>query len=398
MTMLTLRHDGPQGPTYGYPSLSGWILLVFGAGGIAVLFKLGTLETKALWIGSLLLALVGLAGLYGVLRRFDLTLDMVARRYRGRRGMWPNPEPFEGSFDDLREVTLDIRWVRSRGQRDSHQERAQWRVALVVGGWDKPVGLLATHDEGKAFRRFEELAKRLRLCAVDRTGEEEIRRPWEELDVAIPQMTPSPQDEVELTAPPEGCGAEVGFGPEGRVILLPKLGIAGAGWIGVLFTGSFAVIGMLGLLSFLGVVPLEIQADSQLEGIAISSVFLVLGLLLTTAVIAGSQTRERIEERGSELVISSQLGARQLRPKRLAKAEIEAVEVRGGTSRSGRGWVRVGNTTYGPKPEKGSEGGELFIRTDAEIVRLGKDLSPEVRGWLCRAVTAMVQGASSRYS
>lgn len=135
-----------------------WVLLAFGVAAVYVGW-VGEGGGRGWFLFGFGVLLV-LLGLIAVLHRVELTLDLLARRYRYRRGWRWALEEGEGPFDDIGTVVLE---------KDLAEEEPEWEVELVIDGWPAPVEVMETGSEDLARSEARELASLLDAGVEERT-------------------------------------------------------------------------------------------------------------------------------------------------------------------------------------------------------------------------------------
>jgi hypothetical protein len=306
-----------------------------------------------------------LLGSGGALWRYDLAIDLMARTYRGRRGFLPAPRRLQGSLDELDGVELTRRW-RS-GDDSSH---AVWVVGLDFRSWDRPLSLFETTSERKGYAKLETLSRLLRADAIDRTGPDEVRRPWDDLDRAIGDQaqaasesdTPAPAD------PPAGSAIEWTRGETGsEMVVLPAPGFNAGTVLLVLFSLPFAAFGTVALLAVSGAIDIAFEGSDAAAWI-VGAVFVFIGLVLCAGAVFGSVAREIVRLDAADLVFSLRAFGREYRVRRLPRREIEEIAI---------------------KPSSAGEArdDEVVVRSKRRVLRIGSRLNAAELEWLQRALT-----------
>jgi hypothetical protein len=401
MSQVRLRKESQTEIYFAHPYWSGWIFAMIGAGFGVLPWKTGA-EPPVLWLFLGMSGLFTLLGIGAGFWRLELRLDLMARTYRRRRGFWPAVRTTMGSLDEIKAVILTRKWRSTGSSGSSSTQRVVWTVSLGFENQSDSVSISDSRNEQEAYRNLEHLAKSLHVDAIDRSGEQEKKTAWGDLDrswveaeespIGSPGGLNIPTGSNGAVAPlPAGSGIECVDAPGLRHIVLPKNGFSGAVWAVIGFGLVFAGAGILALLSLAGVVGME---GAQKAKIGVGSVFTLFGFGLAAAVVWSSQAKWNLRESSDSLSIWLDGFGKKVRQSRLLKREIETIEIaESAASRSrGRTRVRRGRTTIsveGRRPR--NPGRELTIRTDEEIVRLGSDLAVEELEWLRDAVRAMAQ-------
>ncbi len=253
----------------------------------------------------------------------------------------------------------------------------------------------AIRSESKAHKRLEYFTKRLRTQAVDRTGETEISRNWDELDRPISERTPSASmgstDYVNPSLPPEESGIMVTGYPGHFLITLPPVGF-NAGLImfalfGFVFAG-FGIFFMLvksGLYTELTGQIIKIQESSPEAGWLIASTFALIGCGIAMIGFVSSFGRGEIREVGAELIYRFRFLGWNFKNRKVTKREIEEIDIRGDISArtTHQSQIRIGSYRIGTiRPASRRRVSEVFIRSDSTVIRLGSHLDEPHKQWL----------------
>jgi hypothetical protein len=217
-----------------------------------------------------------------------------------------------GSLEELTGVILTQEWSRSSSFKGNTTEHPWWKISLEFKGWEKPVSIEAVMSEQKAHERLEYYAKRLRTGAVDRTGESEIRRNWDELDLPVAERksvdpVDSP-DVVTPSLPPQESGITVTGYPGQWAVILPAVGFNAGLVVLALFGFVFAGFGIFFMLAKSGLYTeltgqaIKVQESSSQAGWIIASVFVLIGFAISSIGFIGSYGRQQVQEAGQDLV------------------------------------------------------------------------------------------------
>jgi len=331
-------------------------------------------------------------GMGGALWRYELRLDVNARRYTRRKGFWPSPKVEESSFEDLEGVAL----VQEERQSKNHTYMV-WVVQLPFRGEEKPVDVFESRDEVEGYARAESLAKKLRLPLLNRTEAPERVTPWEKLDETVAERVAAQSKgwsvPASMGAPPLGSRIQYDETPGRRSILLPSGGLQFISIFLGLFGLVFGGFGAFFLWAFVSGMP--VQENPEGAGMVIAPLFLLIGLGIAGAGAATATGRSVVREDGDTLAIGWHALGRDWTAKRFAKREIEQIELRFAAEPSSRGGgrLRVGGAAISLGGSAKSPGQEVLVRSDRAVARLGKNLNEEEQQWLRDALVAMVSGA-----
>lgn len=158
MPDLRQVHRSEEEIRYSDQRPRNWVLLAFGVLA-AYLGWAGEGGGRGWFLFGFGVLLV-LLGLFMVFHRVELTLDLLDRRYRYRRGWWWALEEGDGPFDDIETVVIE---------KDMMDEETEWEVELVIDGWSGPVEVMETGSEDVARSEARELASLLDAGVEERT-------------------------------------------------------------------------------------------------------------------------------------------------------------------------------------------------------------------------------------
>ena len=327
--------------------------------------------------------------------RDQLEIDLAGRQWRRRYGFAGSVEETRGSLDEIPEVALDVKRTSS-GEDDS----PSWSVAIKAPRWKSAVVLEAHAQEEAGYRALEKWATRLRRDAVDRSGAVEARTAWDALNGSM-------RDRLRADVPASGDFAEralaVAFGTPGRTLSptpppesrlsvtrengRTRIALPASGWnagatfmslFGLAFAGFGTVALLVGLHVVTGVRVNGAMPDGPVWGFsAIALFFAMIGYGIILGMLMGSRAREVITDERERITVATTLGGFTWGEKRLAKQDIEAVDL-SASPRSGTG------KDAGPS--------DVRIRTDAVVVRLGRDLPEADQRWLRDTLVVMALG------
>jgi hypothetical protein len=362
---VRLKRESDAELYFAHPPLAAFLFTLAGCGFIFIVSLADNPPPRWMY---LFMAIFPAFGLLGTFWRLEIRLDLLTRRYHLRRGFWPWVSDRQGSLDELRGVVLSKNW-RRRSSKNRSSEYIVWSVALDFHEDGKPISVFASRREEEARQRLEHLARKLGLPAIDRTGGEESVRAPDELDRSLQRRSLGSAAPSSVGPPPLG-GIEVDAGPTGRVILLPPTRFGVGGIFLLLFGLAFTSFALLALGAALEIVPMKVSGSRGALA-AIATVFTVFGTAIMALPFVAIRARERIEESGDALAFSTALFGRNFGEKRLRRDRIEEIALRDNTS------------------SKGATGQEVFVRSDATVVTLGRDLDPEALRWLRETLAAM---------
>jgi hypothetical protein len=279
-----------------------------------------------------------------------LTLDLVSRTYGYRRGYWPKLTSDQGELSDITSVGLDV-LVRSGSEG---HDTITWVVSLLFADPAKSIAVVKFAVESLAYQCFADLAKRLGLPAVDRTGARERTVAPAEIDKPLAERA---ETRHFMPALPEGGRiAVIGDAPERRIVL-PPAGVS----------LNHLVLPIMPLF-----VPWWTGTLSHWQA---SAPFIGLGVLFALGSLVALLSHREIAETPESLVISTRLFAIPLAKRRYQKRDIVDVELK-------------------PVPGRARLAQELQIRTGGAVTNLrgGRLRQPEL-AWLAQAMLVLVRAS-----
>ncbi len=371
MPKVLVRHESDSELRLAHPYVSGWIFVLIG--GAVAWAGLRFVEAGfGRWLTTGMGILFGLIGLGGGLWRYELTLDLMARCYRGRRGFWPSPRPLQGSLEELAGVVLTRQWRRSSSSEGTSSEHAVWVVSLEFDGWKEPVSLFETSSEKKGYGKLEHLSRRLQVDAVDRTGGEETRRDWNALD--RPATARSGERARVESVPALPAGSRIEWTPSesgSSMAVLPAMGFNVGAVFLFLFGLPFAGFGAVALLAVSKTIDVKFEGSTSAAWI-VGSVFVVIGLGFCAGAIFGCVAREIVRRQAGDLVVSLEAFGREYRIRRIPRTEVEGIEIK-------------------PSNHARSKSNQVVIRSDRRVIRMGGELTTDEQRWLLSAVAYLVR-------
>lgn len=382
---IPLLRETDRELVFAHRPLGGWVFSGIGASVFYAAFSGLISDATARWWFGGAGAFFAVIGLLGAFWRHELSLDLVTRTYRRRKGFWPHAAIRRGPLDGLEGVVLTMEIRRSSSPRGGAHHTPVWVVSLAFRGERKPVSVAEYHGEVKAYQRLEALAEKLRLPAIDRTGEQERRIPWDTLDRPLQEElrreTPRWEASAGAGIPPlpSGSTIEIVRSPGGWIILLPAPGFSWGTVFFLLFGSAFAAFGGAALWAK----ATGRAITERPPGIAwiLGPLFLLVGLVVFLLAVAVSRGRMMIREDPSGLAFGYRVCGRPIRLRRLPKGEIEEVGLRPVAAAGRNATLRVGQDRT-----------EISVRSDRDVVRLGEALRPEEQKWLRDALLCLLAG------
>ena len=346
---MRITHAGDDGVTFAlwpwWPAFAlVWVLPIIAA--------LAGAKTPGQSIFLALAAGVAvLIALFLSLRRETLTLDLLARSYRYCRGPWPKLETKEGALSDFKSLALDV--LVEPGSKGG--EIVTWIISLRLAD-DAAIQIMNAGSETFAYRHLADLAKRLNLPVVDRTGPTERVIAPADIDRPLADQgrsAPLPASRLFPDLPAGSAIAVSGEAPQ-RTITLPRSG----------YRFHYLVAALMPLL--------PAWWTRTLTKPAFSFPFIVASGLFALVGIVAALTHREIDETAEDVTVGTWLFRVPLLRRRYAKREITAIEIK-------------------PVPTRGSFRSELQLRTAAAVLDIRSErLSADELGWLAAAVRAMV--------
>ncbi len=390
---VRLKRESGREFHFAYSPLVGVIFL---AVGVVVAYMGWTrVDGGERWFVSGVGALFAVVGLVAAFWRYELTIDFRSRTYERRRGFWPVPQHRAGSLDELVGVVLTQKWVRTRSSSGSRREHAVWEVSLEFDSWDRTVTILSSRDETTARDRLEFFAEKFRAPVLDRSGSEEVRTEWRDLDTSFADRLQAagvePDAGEPLGPPPPQSGIEWHPRNGEEEIVLPAVGLSCATVFLVLFGLAFLGFGAFALSAVIAGTT-DVSGPRWVVWL-MGGVFVVIGGGIALGAVLGSKAREVVRRERGGLSVSLQVLGRSYRTRDFPRAAIEEIRLRHSTaSRRRSPRLRVGGVSVGSERDDSDTDQELVIRSDERVAILGRDLDPAARQWLYRAVRVMAVG------
>jgi hypothetical protein len=279
-----------------------------------------------------------------------LTLDLASRTYSYRRGYWPKISSDEGKLSDIKSVGLDV-LVRS-GSKNG--DVITWVVSLLFADPAKSIAIADVAVESLAYQRFADLAKRLGLPAIDRTGLQQRTIAPGEIDRPLAERA---ETQHFMPALPEGGRIAVTGDAPDRRIVLPPTG----------FSLNHIFLPLVPLFA-----PWWTGTMSQWQ---FSAPFIGMSALFALGSIVALLSHREIAETPESLVLSTRLFGIPLATRRYQKRDIVDIEVK-------------------PVPGRERFAQELQIRTNSAVTNLrGGRLSAPELAWLTQAMLVLVRAS-----
>jgi hypothetical protein len=196
---------------------------------------------------------------------------------------------------------------------------------------------------------------------------------------------------------PSGSRIVVSGQTPNRIIdLPPQTGIGSSFFIGIAAACGFCVATYIVMVKFVGI---RVRQDTPGETLLtiVLSFLAACGLIVFGLVLAS--VRERIEEDGSDLRFATLVLGRSGQFTILKKEEIVSVALEPAVSVSGRGSGIFPNASSLIKrvpirPGSGKQE-QVVVHSTVAAARLGVQLTPAERAWLCDALLSMIVSSGS---
>jgi hypothetical protein len=362
-----------------------WLGVIIGGGTVYLCWNntLGSAPSFLRWgveVWGLLMALCGIAG---SLDSDRLTLDLLARTYTRRKGYWPRLTTQDGSFDNIQGIALQVEY-----QNSSHnQPIAYWVLRLVLHNPPDSISIASFGNEQAAYARLNSLAKALRVAAIDRTGDQETSTPPESLDQPLlTKLRPAsnrPGQSANAVPPLPSASRILLAGPAPqRTIILPPLGFN---------LGAALVFGFFAMISLgMGFSALRDKLDGRhpLTPWGLIAITFLMGAFFLSLIPLISFSRRVVRETAANLSFGHQFFGWPFRFKPIAKTAIEEILVKPAPTLGTYQQQRPDLSKGFPQPLPSKH--EVCIRSGADVIRIGGNLSREEQDWLRQTLLAMV--------
>jgi hypothetical protein len=365
----------------------GWVAVLFG-GFVFYAGLFGHAHDWALpWLGFLAIGLLfAVAGVVTALRREQLSLDAVTRRYAYSHGFLWRVRRESGSLDALEAITLSTQ--TSGGGRGGIY--TAWVVALQFTSAVGAVSLEAERTESDARALAETLIQTFRVSLIDWTVEPPAETSWQELATSLMAepakntwQTASP---VQISPPPPGSGILFTQLSGRYSITLPPAGIRAEALLVIAFMSIFVYVGGLALLG--GVRAVLNGAESYWLAWIIGGMFSLIGIGNMIQGIGTMWAREWLRDEGDSLVLGHRLMGIEYGKTRIEKNSILNVAVSPAESAQGNR-ARLNQALRTKLPLIGSWQASVAILQQTGRQLLGTALCATSQQWLVEALRSM---------
>jgi hypothetical protein len=336
--------------------------------------------------------------------RDELLIDLGGRQWRRSNGFVGRVEETRGALDEIPEVELTLK-------RSSGDDSPKWDVSIQAPRWKSAVILESHAREESGYAALEKWSTKLRRDALDRSGQNEVRTAWDALnkslrDRALRGEAPAagfadqalaaafgPASASASPHPPAGSRIVITRESGRQRIVLPPMGWnSGATFMtlfGLCFGGFGTVAALVGLHVITGVRVNGRMPDGPVWGFAAAAAFFAfIGYGMIAAMVVGSRAREFVEDAHERLLVGNTWGGLTWGEKRLAKREIEGVDLSASPT-SAKG-MRAERDPHPPRtPTSGTT--DVRIRTDARVLRVGRYLPEPDQRWLRDTLEGMAR-------
>jgi len=325
----------------------------------------GSIEWFAIFgVGGVFVAVSLLLFLF----RESLELDLEGWIYTHRRGYWPNLTTRQGSLNEFQAVALDVPPARRKGG-------TIWVASLQFMAPDKRIAVANFSGGSKAYAYVDELARKLHLPVLDRSGEDERTTRLSQIDTPIVARTGLASRRID--APPTPRISLSGDAPH-RLITLPASGVN----LGVVLIAALpALLIWLGATAVTeGGAPAAAHAahrhlrqipHAMLSPALWATTLFTLAALCVAFLVLLCAARWQIRERGDSIVVTSRALGIRLRRRKFRKDEIVAIELK-------------------PTPAGRATLYDLQLRARRKLLIVGTTLGEDSAKWLEQALLSML--------
>ncbi len=369
-------------------SYLGLIFMLIGGG--SAFFVSQQAGSKDAWVAYVVGGVFALFGLLAFFYRSYGRFNFITRQYSYAHGWVFNLKKYQGSFDQIEHLLLNISW-RSSGNSNNSTKTPYWQVSIKFPNSDKEIKLFESPNEQKALSWLEDNAKRFQVKVIDSTDPVNPKeKTWEKLDESV--FTEQDVEAVDFNQAPEEI--QIQQASNGLAFWIKAKGFSWSDLPILLFMlpffgfGSFILLLVTGVLESLGIhIPMK---GEPLAGYVVGIVFLSLSLLIWGFSIYSAQNKKRFAIVGSELWYTVFWGGRKMHEQRIPIKAIEELKNRASTeSKTRRSSVKIMGIRIKGK-YKQTHQNELYIKSDDEIIIL-RGLSPESSEYLAKALLYQMQ-------
>ena len=378
---VTLKLDEPSRIRFAHSPFSAFIFALIGAGIAWLCWRYIADEgfIRVFFVGFS--SLFVLAGVVGTFWRLELDIDLNSRKVRIIRGFWPSPKTRHRQLDEADGVWLSMEY-RSSGSKNKRKV-PWWFVSIKFPDEKRGTRIFTTANEVEGYKKWEYFAERLRLDAVDTTGEQEQRESYENLDENLAEKTTeNRRSPLRTPNPPAGSEIELLSNRGRKEIMLPALGFNAGLVFLFLFGAVFAVLGASVLLANHGMLDMRVQG-SDVALLIIPPIFILVGIGIIWLGIKGSYSATIVGVENSKLFTERLAFGKRSGRNAVAVQDIESISIAGDVrSRAHNGArIKIGNIPIGKRKHRKRDN-EIIIRTDQKILRFGGALNSAEQIWL----------------
>ncbi|WIO74326.1 hypothetical protein QP938_00030 [Porticoccaceae bacterium LTM1] len=368
MSSLGIKHDNSSLVHLKQNHVLGWIFALMGAG-LCYLPQTNIESNGPVWVAYVVGGMFALIGLGVAFYRLEVKLFLTQRRFEVIKGYWPNPNKYNGSFDQLEGLFYEKKWQSSGGK--SNTKYLVWRTGLKLKELKRAITLFESKDEQQGRAYFEKRAKQLRIPTFDHTGESVVSRNWDQLDQSVSeQVQEKVFDVVSDISPP--AGLEYKASSRGISYWTREPGLNAISVIGTLFGLPFFLMGIAAMLIGLDLdqaLGWNIQKSGSMTAAVITgAVFTLIGGFIIKVSIGYAFTRHGFTFGSREFIHETYQYGKPSKKTSFKLSEIEDFGVRESTASRGNNNIKIGGTEVRRhnKPRKP----ELFIRTDKKVTTI----------------------------
>ncbi|MCH2535413.1 MAG: hypothetical protein MK008_13295 [Bdellovibrionales bacterium] len=370
-------------------SYMGFVFMLIGGG--TAYFVSQQAGSKDAWVAYVVGGVFALFGLLFALYRSYGRFDFMTRQYNYAHGWVFNLKKYQGSFDQIEHLLLDISW-RSSGSQNNTAKTPYWQVSVKFPDCDNDIKLFESPSEKKALNWLEDKAKKFQVKVIDSTDPENVKeKTWEKLDEPIANQK---VESVDLNKVPEGI--QVQQASNGMAFWIKAHGFKWADLPAMLLMLPFFVFGLGAILIVSGALErfgVHIPVSGEpIVGYILGSIFIVMSFTVWGFYIFSAQNKKRFAIVGSELWYTVFWGRRKMSEQKIPVNAIEELKNRASTGAKTRSGVRIMGIRINSKYKQIHQN-ELYIKSDDEIIVL-RGLNPESSEYLANTLLYQIQMAA----